>query len=184
MLLFFLIFIDLSTYSNKSNCSSMLYEGKGPGNKDHDCSTGEKAMEDAQEMQREGEHWCLGLWSIKTCSEGSAEFPERPSSGHPRTSCWRDRSRLCVSRERNVNSHQPVFIGKTDATHQSCGYSYANCLACISFTQPTFRRCCVSRYSNLRNVCHRGWRWLSHRKDVRTVWACTPRLWQMQSEMG
>lgn len=61
VLLFFLIFIDLSTYSNKSNCSSMLYEGKGPGNKDHDCSTGEKAMEDAQEMQREGEHWCLGL---------------------------------------------------------------------------------------------------------------------------
>jgi len=33
----------------------MQYEGKGPGNKDQDCSTGEKAMVDAQERQREGE---------------------------------------------------------------------------------------------------------------------------------
>lgn len=32
----------------------MLYEGKSPGNKDQECSAGEKMMEDAQERQREG----------------------------------------------------------------------------------------------------------------------------------
>lgn len=31
--------------------------------------------------------------------------------------------------EASVNSHLPLSTGKTDATHQPCGYSCANCLA-------------------------------------------------------
>lgn len=61
VLLFFPNFIDLSAYSSKSNCSSVQYERKGPGNKYGYCSTGENAMEDAQERQREELHWRPGL---------------------------------------------------------------------------------------------------------------------------
>lgn len=60
-ILFFPNFIDLAADSNELNRSSTQNEGKGPGNKNQDCSTSEKAMEDTQERQREGKRWSLGL---------------------------------------------------------------------------------------------------------------------------
>lgn len=129
-------------------------------------------MEGAQERHTEREHWCLGLWSINTSSDGSVEFPGCPSRAHPPpTSCWRGRSPLCASREINVSSHQPLPAGKTDATHQPCGVLLCQLPGLhLVQTQPTFESCSMSSYSNLREVCHGGWRRLSHRKDVRAVW--------------
>lgn len=105
--------ISIPTFSYRCCCSflfSLIYLLTGtdwiahlhrmkeiaPGNKDQGCTTDEKAMENAQQRQSKGKHWCLGLWFIKTCSEGSVEFPGHPSSGYPPTSCWRGRSQLCV----------------------------------------------------------------------------------------
>lgn len=56
VLLFFSNFIDLSAYSNKSNCLSVPYEGKGPGHRDQDYSASVKVMEGAQERHTEREH--------------------------------------------------------------------------------------------------------------------------------
>lgn len=99
----------LPTDSKRSDCFSMLFEGKGLVNKDQDC-------------------WCLALWFSVTC--WSSWEAQAASTCHNLL----EGQVLAPHFTREIKCKLiPTSEHKqTDAAHQPGGYSYTNYCVCVS----------------------------------------------------